>query len=213
VRHLLAFFALPASGVLPLAMAEVAIGTNLTIILDFENSPSLAAMNTMRSEVSHLLRRTGVKLDFAVRKELSPYQDFEDLVLVRLRGTCRMAGLAPLMDERGPLGWSHTVEGSILPFGEVSCDQVRRVVEAAVYGRGGPHARELLFGRALGRVLAHELYHIIGATHRHGRRGITQAALSAQELVAERLEIAPEDVAHLVGRLRERAALPSRTTQ
>jgi hypothetical protein len=199
VRPAIALYAL----CIPAAFAEVPIGTSLTIILDFRDSHSEAAVQMMQSEVTHLLRRTSVRIDFALRSEVKPYQDFEDLVFVRFHGDCR-EGLAPLMDERGPLAWSHAVEGSILPFGDVSCAKVRRAIESALYGQRGGRARELLFGRALGRVLSHELYHIIGGTHRHGKKGIAQPSLSPQELVADEMEIESEDVQRMLAQLRQR---------
>ncbi len=192
--------ALPVS-----SRAEIAIGTRLTVILDLAESHSATAVQMMRSEVSHLLRGTGVHLEFALRSELAPNQDFEDLVLVRFRGDCRMTGLAPLLDERGPLAWSHTIEGGILPFGEVFCDKVRRAIEPVLYAPGGHHTREIVFGRALGRVVAHELYHMIGATHRHGKKGVAQATFSGQELVADQMEIEREDLHRIVNKLQQRS--------
>jgi hypothetical protein len=182
------------------ASAAIAIGTHLTVVLDFEQQHSRPAIREMQKEVESLLRNTGVRISLRMRAELTPHEDFEELVLVRFRGYCQMKNLAPLIDERGPLAWSHTVDGEILPFGEVACDKIRRAVEAALWG-GQRARREELFGRALGRVVAHELYHIIGATHRHGKKGVAQAALSGQELIADQMVIENEDLARMRTRL------------
>jgi hypothetical protein len=183
--------------------SEVAIGTNLTILLDFEKAPPSATLREMRQEIRQLLGRTGVHLDLRLRSEVASDQDYEDVVLLRFRGTCRASGLAPLLDERGPFAWSHVSEGLILPFADVACDHVRRSVEEALFG-GEKGRRDQLFGRALGRVIAHELYHIIGGVHAHGKKGVAQAALSGRELIAERMSLEPEDARRMMEGFRAR---------
>jgi hypothetical protein len=47
----------------------------------------------------------------------------------------------------------------------------------------------------MGRVLAHELYHIVADTSDHGREGVTQASLTPRELTAGQLELRPSELA------------------
>lgn len=183
--------------------SEVAIGTNLTLLVDFEKAPPANTIHEMWQEVRRLLHRTGVRLDLRLRSEVAPDQDFEEVVLLRFRGSCRASNLAPLLDERGPFAWSHTSEGLILPFADVACDNVRRAVEEALFG-GEKARRDELFGRALGRVVAHELYHIIGGVHTHGKKGVAQAALSGRELIADRMTLEPEDARRMMEGFRAR---------
>jgi len=72
-----------------------------------------------------------------------------------------------------------------MPFADIRCDAVSSLVG---------QADSLLFGRALGRVLAHELWHILGNTFAHGENGIAQRALSAEQLVSGRLALDPADL-------------------
>jgi hypothetical protein len=171
--------------------SEIAIGTNLTVLLDFQTAPPANTFREMQREVGQLLKNTGVRLELMLRSDAEE-RDFEEVVLLRFRGSCRMNNMAPFLDERGPYAWSHTLEGSILPFADVACDNIRRAVEESLFG-GEKAQRDRLFGRALGRVIAHELYHIIGGIHSHGRKGVAQAALSGRELIAERMTLEPED--------------------
>lgn len=60
--------------------------------------------------------------------------------------------------------------------------------------------------RALARVLAHEIFHIISNEREHGAGGVFQAALSGRDLIAERLDFHPDGIAR--PRLRSPAALP-----
>jgi hypothetical protein len=43
--------------------------------------------------------------------------------------------------------------------------------------------RETAYGRALGRVVAHELYHIFANTLHHGSDGVGKSAYTVQELL------------------------------
>jgi hypothetical protein len=45
--------------------------------------------------------------------------------------------------------------------------------------------REERYGRALGRVLAHELYHIFANTMRHASMGVAKGSYSVQDLLSD----------------------------
>jgi hypothetical protein len=82
------------------------------------------------------------------------------------------------------LGWTHVSDGQILPFTDVSCDRVREFVQSGLL-LFRMEDREARYGRALGRVLAHELYHIFANTTRHGSMGVAKESYSVQDLVAD----------------------------
>ena len=54
-----------------------------------------------------------------------------------------------------------------------------------------------LMGRALGRVLAHELVHVFAKSGAHGREGAAQPVFSGRELIGPPLRLSREDVARL----------------
>jgi len=93
----------------------------------------------------------------------------------------------------GALGWAHKVNGTILPFTDLACDNIRGTIESADLPQSHVQANVML-GRAMGRVLAHELYHIVADTAEHGGEGVSQSALSARELTSGQLELQPSDV-------------------
>ena len=107
---------------------------------------------------------------------------FGRLGVTRFRGKC--LGDVPQLQRRGPktLGLTHVAEGEILPFSELDCDRVRNFVQPKLARKNRLRADQLL-GRALGRVLAHELYHMLAKTAAHGLSGIATATLTAEELV------------------------------
>ena len=53
---------------------------------------------------------------------------------------------------------------------------------------------DALLGRALGRVLAHEVVHILSKSGQHGTSGVARTALSGSQLIAPELRLEPEDL-------------------
>jgi hypothetical protein len=159
---------------------------NLTVLLSIDGKASSAALKELKTELNAIMKDTGRTLDVRLRSQTAPNETFNDLVLVKLKGTCTMQRLVPFMDERGPLAWTHSVDGAVLPFAEVSCDRIANAVAGALWGGERKQADQLL-GRALGRVLAHELYHILGKTHEHNADGsLAKEALSAKQLISDK---------------------------
>ncbi len=151
---------------------------------------SKVALREMGREAAHILKSSGVSLRWHLGQTAQAVSGL--LVVVKLVGECDMDGpRAVLM--RGPLGWAHEVNGMILPFSDLACDNLRGAVEAAMLD--GNQARgNVLLGRAMGRVLAHEVYHIVADTSEHGRDGVTQAALTPRELTSGPLELQAREV-------------------
>jgi len=64
--------------------------------------------------------------------------------------------------------------------------------------RGGDFAQaDLLLGRALGRMLAHEVMHMLSQSGAHGAAGVAKTALSGSQLIAPELRLEPQDLARL----------------
>jgi hypothetical protein len=165
----------------------------LTLILDVAPGHSVASIGEMKRELTTVMREAPYELSFRNLKELRAGEEFRDVVVVRLNGTCQMTLHPTGRPGTGTLAFTHSSDGEILPFAEVSCDAVRASVRAALRGDQFRHA-DRLFGRALGRVLAHELYHVCAKTARHGSGGIARTTLSGDQLIGETLEFEPEDL-------------------
>jgi hypothetical protein len=141
-------------------------------------------LEEMRSEVEDIMRPAGLSLDW---RHLDPSQNTEPvsaLVVLTFVGTCRSEGQCNPAKPLGPLGWTHITDGEILPFCAVDCDRVRQVVTPVIRCESRAE-RDRLYGRALGRVVAHELYHILANTTAHSRRGLAKPVLAAAELVLD----------------------------
>jgi hypothetical protein len=183
-------FALPL-----LACAAVACAADITVVLDFDGPHSDRSVLQMKRETEEIFKPAGVHIDWRARAELGR-ESFENLVMVRFKGKCILEPVPILYDERGPYAFAYNSDGDVLPFSEVECQPVAASVHSAM--DGDDFARpDYLLGRALGRVLAHELVHILTKSPRHGNDGVTQASLTGRELIGAPLRLTHTDVERL----------------
>jgi len=113
------------------------------------------------------------------------YQDAENVEIyqVHLKGDCSTGMEAAERPAPGPLGWVYRVDGQILPFVFVDCDRISHAVWPDLRGRT-PSERRQKMARAISRVVAHELTHIITQDPNHlGSGGGQKAHLRPDELL------------------------------
>jgi hypothetical protein len=150
----------------------------------------------MKKEVDSLLRPSGVAVDWRMGSEHHAGESFAGLVVLKFRGRCkveRSQQATPATGATRALGWTKVDEdGHVLPFSEVGCEAVK---EALSYLRpeAGQGERQQALGRAMGRVVAHELYHILARTTTHAGRGLAKAAESLEDLVSGHESFRAED--------------------
>lgn len=174
-----------------LTFADQAAGKKtITLVVAFDEStaqPEVVA--ALKSELAEIWRGEPVKLNWLPFEALRPGDSFADLVVVHFKGDCHLHPIQPfLIDERGPqggaaLGYSPMVNGEVQPFSSVLCDRVERSVQSAMKHNQRKSANSL-YGRALGRVLSHELYHIFNQTKEHEQQGLAKESLTGQQLIA-----------------------------
>jgi hypothetical protein len=191
---MLATPAIPSSIVSP----DGTKATPLTIVLDFRGSYADESVREMEREVENLLRGAGRPFEWRSWKQAT-HTAFDEIAVVRFSGDCEAQFWPNGVPPEGVLGMTHVSDGIVLPFSDVTCDRIASSVRSAVRGMDRGHA-DLIFGRALGRVVAHELVHIISRSTAHGHEGIAQAALSRDELTSDNLDLSPEDVLRISGK-------------
>jgi len=169
-----------------------------TLILHFDQPHADRMLSVVRSELGTVMQNAGVTFDLKLYSELGPWAEFNDLMLVKLKGNCRLDGAPLQRASSGPLALAHTSDGKVLPFIEVFCDQVRAVVRPVLWGDQFRNTDELM-GRALARVIAHEIYHVVTGT-KHGSGGIARHSLSGPQLISDQLFFQPEDIERLMQR-------------
>jgi hypothetical protein len=174
--------------------------SDLTVILDFRGPHSLTSVKEMQRESGLILNATGVRLAWKMRGE-DPSASYNDLVVMTFKGACSFQSVPmpppPRYDELGPYAITHTTDGEVQPFGEVDCDRVVYSARAAMSGADYARA-DLLVGRAMGRVVAHELVHMLTKSGEHSHDGVQRASLSGRQLIASYLPLSALDVHRLV---------------
>jgi hypothetical protein len=53
-----------------------------------------------------------------------------------------------------------------------------------------PGLRDYIYGRAMARVVAHELYHVLSQDHGHAEDGVAKPAFATSDLLANHFEFA-----------------------
>ncbi len=162
--------------------AASAGGPTLTIVLDFQGPHSDRSVDAMKREFEAAMKPSGLAFDWRLRGDFHG-SAVDNLVVVRFKGKCILEPVGYLYDERGPLAFTYSTAGDVQPYSEVACDKVAASVRSAM--TGGDYAQaDLLMGRALGRVVAHEMSHMLARSGAHTRGGVTRPALSGKSLIA-----------------------------
>ncbi len=154
---------------------------SIGVFIDFDAVPSANSVDIMKSEAAKIMKSAGYKLDWRALKDNQGTEGFSNVVVVKFHGKCRVE--YPSLLPRNPeqpvsLASSLVRDGHVLPFTDVRCDEVRKVMADGV-----PTDRQKALGMALGRIVAHELYHLLADTSKHAGAGLAKASHDWMELV------------------------------
>lgn len=196
-----------ALGVLPaFGGGRVARVAPVTLYTQFQQEPPAPVVQATQSELEAIMAPTGLQFAWHPLSDAGGRVTAQ-LAIVRFKGECDAEGLRQEPGFPGPLGWTHISDGEILPFIDVNCDGIRIFVQRDLIGVATAD-RGSVFGRAMARVLAHELYHLLANTRAHTSGGIAKAAYSVQELLAPILHFGKKECDSLRG-FREHLAAQS----
>jgi hypothetical protein len=160
----------------------------IAVFMDFESEPSAEALSQMEREITSIMKPSGLQFDWRMMKNRRSGESFLDLVVVNFKGSCQAERpvlyneLGPVF-ERQPLALTRISDGQVLPFSDVQCDTIRQYIAPDV-ASAAPDKRERILGRALGRVVAHEMYHIFAHTTVHAEDGVARSFHTRKELTA-----------------------------
>jgi hypothetical protein len=177
-------------------LKEVRIPPAITVYTQFEQGYSTAAVDTMRQELDAIMSPLGLEFTWRDLNASSGNEVSEELVVVTFKGKCEMNNEAHFPTETGALGWTHMSDGAVLPFSDVDCDKIRRFIGSEVRSLDWED-RNVIYGRAIGRVLAHELYHVFTNTTRHASWGVAKAFYTSKDLVSDKFQFQEKDTTAL----------------
>lgn len=173
---------------IPVVMAGPSTGGKTTVSLRLRSGAlSGTTFQEARKQLVILMNRVGLDAQW---EDPASYRDVTGYTIVLdLEGDCSVPAHAEAgqIPEGTPLGGTAIADSHLLPFVNVNCNTLSRLM--APFLADQPLAfREFVFGRALGRVLAHELYHIVTQTEDHVESGVAKARFSAVDLMKARFE-------------------------
>ena len=155
----------------------------ITLYVQFQQAAPEGVTLAIQDELASIMEPIGLHFEWRDLANAG-HEVSAELAVVSFKGRCDLAGLSGRSKFEGALGWTHVSDGQILPFTDVSCDRVREFAQSGLVALNADE-REEKYGRALGRVLAHELYHIFANTMRHGSMGIAKESYSIQDLLTD----------------------------
>ena len=156
-----------------------------------------SAIRSAQRELDRLLAPAGIDIAWRSLANRTADEQFNRVVVVSFDGSCSApdaaATIGKFQDSRLTLADSSVSNGYVLPFIRVDCTNLLHILAPALRPMSVLQ-RNTAFGRALGRVMAHELYHIVGETTSHQTKGVAKPALSVQDLIGVSLDF---DIASL----------------
>jgi len=155
----------------------------LTIYTRFAHPPSTQSIGYMKTELDAIMLPFNLRFDWRSLEHVSGHDVVAEIVVVSFKGVCQVDTLVHWDRSARTLGSIHIADGQILPFVDVDCDKIRELM-ALPLAAACPPERAHLLGRAMARVLAHELYHFLAHTTKHASTGIAKASYTGNELAS-----------------------------
>jgi hypothetical protein len=177
------------------------IEPNLAVYLKTSSGQPNLPLQWMQRELSQIMASAGYAIEWRdTRASQNLYPEIANLAIVELRGICGApAGATPSVgpsEDREPLASTPVMDGHILPFSTVNCDAVTRLLMPSL-ATESVMQRNFIYGRAVARIVAHELYHVLTGRNEHDHEGIAKAGFTAQDLVSGRFDFRDATLARL----------------
>ena len=159
---------------------------------DVRTLDSIAA-HSLQVELQRVLTPAGIHVAMQPQGPPSGSDEFQLLVVSSFQGDCSVNTLPiqrTVAVRSKPLADTSVSRGQVLPYFQVDCSRIIGILSPALERLSIP-MRQMIFGRALARVMAHEIYHIVAHTTTHDASGIAKASLSLEELTATTFDLTP----------------------
>jgi len=153
----------------------------------FKEPVPVPVMHALEDEVESIMGPLGRHFVWRSIAGVKGNEVSSELAVLTFKGRCDVVGIVPREAHPGALGWTHVSDGAILPFSDIDCDRIRVFIQKELLYMAAAE-REGVYGRAVARVVAHELYHIFANTPHHGSDGVAKSAYSVQELVSDEFQ-------------------------
>ena len=153
----------------------LALYTELPRGLDLESSAS------MHEELQRLLAPAGIDVVWRRMVERKAGENFDLVAVTSFVGSCAADKAGSAAASTVSLADTSISDGHILPFFRIDCTRIIAML--------GSQVEPGTLGRALARVAAHEIYHIVAQTTEHQERGVAKAVFSVRDLTSARFDL------------------------
>jgi hypothetical protein len=146
-------------------------------------------------ELKRLLSPAGIDIAWRSARNKSAVLEEGPLVVGSFKGTCSVESIPVYAGSpvTRTLADTSVSNSRILPYFTVDCARLIRMLAPALQPLSVP-VRASILGRAMGRLIAHEVYHILAQTPDHDETGLAKEQLSLEELTASRFELSPDSL-------------------
>jgi hypothetical protein len=161
--------------------------STVALYTSFQQEMPASAVKAMREELDWITSPIGLKFGWRLFDSVGKHTPVARLAVIHFKGSCKVDDLTVLPSHsfyRLKLGWTHAVDGRVVPYADIFCDAIRAYIAPTLLVTD-PQQREAIYGRAVGRVVAHELYHIFAETRKHAWSGLAKANCSEADLVSD----------------------------
>ena len=113
------------------------------------------------------------------------------IAVIELRGTCHAPKPSATLNRvstGASLASTAVQDGQVLPFSWIYCQTLSEMLAPALASAKSSQ-RDFLYGRAMGRVLAHELYHVLSNEREHENGGVAKPSFSASDVLKENFSL------------------------
>lgn len=158
----------------------------VVVYLRTNSGQSTQPVQEMKREANALMDSAGYSLEWRNLSGQAAEAVEAPIVVVELRGICQPlehpAALPPLATPSS-LASTAVSDGEVLPFSWLECETLSRMLAPVL--PNDDRRTDFLYGRAMGRLVAHELYHILTKGRDHDGGGIGKSRFSAQDVLSE----------------------------
>jgi hypothetical protein len=154
----------------------------LALYLDSPRGLDSESNAVMHEELQRLLAPAGLEIVWKHMIDRKAGENFDLVAVTSFAGSCTVdKRSAAVTASAVSLADTSISDGHILPFFRVDCTRLIAML--------GSQVEPATFGRALARVAAHEIYHIVAQTTEHQERGVAKAAFSVRDLTSTRFDL------------------------
>jgi hypothetical protein len=174
-------------------------GGTVLVYLRQPEGISVGIVDEMQRETGVLMQSAGIRVQWS-RPPERPDIESGLLIVVNFAGACTSDPelLSGMEVSSRILAFTPLDRGNVLPFSTVDCTALGKFLSPALTQEPKVY-RDYLYGRSMGRILAHELYHVIAQTSGHSHAGVGEAAVTLRELTSDDFFFGKDALARMQG--------------